>query len=111
MSRVFIVQETVRKNANDELIPAFDLTPAAAFGELITLLPRGSSVMLNAGVVKQQLRAKLRDFSDDDYLLPVGDPTSLGPAFFYAAQANRGRVKQLKWERPTQAYVVVGGEW
>lgn len=96
----------MRKNPQGELIPAFDLTPATAYGELITLLPRGPGVMLNANVVTAQLRNKLKDFSDDDFILPVGSMSAVLLVGMVVAEFNRGRAKALTWNRNAQAYQI-----
>lgn len=87
--RVFIVQEDARKN----------FLPAAEFGELVFILPAGDQVFMNAVPTIRKVRAAMRDFSDDDYILPVGDPIGIGIACVEAARANGGRYKQLKYDR------------
>ena len=107
MHRVFVTQESVRKNNNGELIPMFDLTPAAEYGNIITLLPRGPGVTLNTGLVVQHLKQKLSDFCDDDYILPIGDPTAFMLAALVAGKFNNGKVKVLKWDREIHNYMMI----
>lgn len=87
--RVFIIQEDTRKN----------FLPAAEYGELVFILPEGGQVFMNAAPTIQKVRAAMRDFSDADYILPVGDPIGIGIACTEAARANGGRYKQLKYDR------------
>lgn len=87
--RVFIIQEDPRKN----------FLPAMEFGELVFILPAGEQVFLNAGPTIAKVRTALRDFSDDDFILPIGDPVGIGIACVEAARANDGRYKQLKYDR------------
>ena len=87
--RVFIIQEDAKKN----------FLPAADFGELIFLLPAGDQVFLNAVPTIQKVRAQLHDFSDDDFILPNGDPVGIAIACVEAARVNEGRYKQLKYDR------------
>lgn len=89
MGRVFIIQEDSKKN----------FLPAAEFGELVFVLEGGDQVFLNAVPTIQKVRTVLRDFNDDDYILPNGDPVGIGIACVEAARANGGRYKQLKYDR------------
>ncbi len=88
-SRVFIIQEDPRKN----------FLPAAEYGELVFILPKGDQVFLESAPTIAKVRAALMYFTDDDYILPVGDPVGIGIACTEAARANQGRYKQLKYDR------------
>lgn len=104
---VYIVQEPVRRNrTTGELEAAFDLTPAAAYGDLQILLPPGN-VMLSSKPMTDKLTHALRKFTDDDYLLAIGDPTAYATATAIAAKHNMGRYKLLKWDRESRAYISV----
>ena len=47
------------------------------------------------------------DFSDDDWLLAMGDPAIIGIAFAIAASINHGRVNLLKWDKIERSYYPV----
>lgn len=85
-------------------VPKFDLTPASVYGELEILISRN-----NIGIAAQPLVAELKhllkDYSDDDYILAVGDPVAIGLAIAVSGDANRGRVNILKWDRQTRSYI------
>lgn len=102
MSKVFIVQE-LRRSDNT---PMHDLTPARTYGDLEVLISTN-----NIGIAIQPIVAKLRtalkDFSDDDYLLAVGDPVAIGICTAIASEMNRGRVNILRWDRQTRQYVSI----
>ena len=89
-----------------QAVPDRDISPAREFGELEVLLPLGD-VMLSAGPMTQKLQRKLRNFSDADYLLSMGDPVALMTAGAVAADANCGRFKVLKWDRRLRTYYPV----
>ncbi len=89
MSRVFIIQEDPKKN----------FLPAAEYGELVFILEGGDQVFLNAAPTIAKVRTVLRDFDDDDFILPNGDPVGIGIACVEAARANGGRYQQLKYDR------------
>lgn len=83
-----------------------DYSPALKYGELKLLLPEGNIVLSTQPTVRN-LKRKLKDFSDDDFLLLSGDPVGIGLATAIAAEANRGRVQFLKWEpRECQYYAL-----
>ena len=54
--------------------------------------------------VVRALREKLAGFSDDDYLVPIGDPAIMAAAAAIAASFNHGRVRLLKWDRERRIY-------
>lgn len=105
--RVFVVQEVMKRTEQGQLRRAFDVTPAAVYGDLNFLLGSDASP-LNPAPVVFEMKSKLRDFSDDDVLLAVGDPINIGIAAAVAARANNGRVAMLKWDRETRSYIRIG---
>jgi len=107
MSIVYVIQEPVRKDrSTGHFVSAFDLTPATKFGELRFLLPPGK-VMLTPHPMIQQLRQELRNFSDNDYLLPTGDTLAILAAGAIAGEYNRGNVSVLKWDQKHKLYTAV----
>lgn len=104
---VYVVQQPVRKDLKSgQLVPSMDLTPALEYGELVSLLAPGQVALLPAQMLGA-LRHGLKDFTDDDYLLPVGDPVAIAAASIVAAEFNRGRVKVLRWDGRARAYMVI----
>lgn len=109
MSRVFVVHDARRFDKDKGMmVPPFDLAPAARYGS-VTYLLREPVLGLRAdyAAIAAELRTKLEDFSDDDYLLPVGDTLAIGLAGAFAAAANAGRVRYLLWDRTRREYVAV----
>lgn len=105
-SRVFVTNEPFQRVENGGMQAKFNLTPAAVYGTLEVLVPAGNSLISSVPTVRL-LREKLRDFSDNDYLLPVGDPAVMMAAGAIAAEFNHGRIKLLRWDRIQQQYIVV----
>lgn len=93
MATVYVVQET----------PGRNLLPATKFGEIKILLPPGQIIFSSAPVV-QRLRRELRTFSNEDYLLMIGDPAAIAVAGAMASYINGGRMKLLKWDKQEQTY-------
>ena len=83
-----------------------DLTPAESFGKVEILLPSSQSLLSPVPTIRS-LKEKLRTFSDDDYILPVGDPALISTVAMVAGDINKGRVKFLKWDRGLRKYDVI----
>jgi hypothetical protein len=91
---VYVVQEVKGRN----------ILSAQEFGELKLLLPEGSQVVLSSAPTVRKLKAKLKNFCDEDYLLLIGDPAAIGIACSIACDFNRGRYKCLKWDKIEATY-------
>lgn len=108
---VYIVTEPMSIKDKDgnrlaEPRPLMNFKPASAFGTLEVLVPSGNSMLSTVPVVRK-LRDKLENFNDDDYIVPVGDPTLIIAAGAIAARNNKGRVKVLSWDKETRAYIPI----
>jgi hypothetical protein len=109
MSKVFIVQEPMRRNRNTgEMERMMDLTPAAAYGDLDVLI-KSHQLPLMAAPFIQTLQSGLRNFGDDDYIVPVGSPAAIAFAGAVAAEMNRGQLNLLVWDKQTSQYIKVSG--
>ncbi len=93
MPKVFITQATPH-----------DLAPATVYGELVILLKQAKDQTFAPQPVLRMLKQQLKDFSDQDFLLLVGDPVAMALAVNAAAQVNNGRVKLLKWSKRHERY-------
>ena len=94
---VFVTQEN----------PRVDILSAAKWGDLVPLASPFDQLHINPERVVSQLRRKLKGFGADDWLLAMGDPAIIGVAFAIAADANRGRVGLLKWDKFEKTYYPV----
>lgn len=106
MSRVFVVQNQQRMSAGGDLENKFDMSSAARFGELIYLLSPTARPFTPAPIIKQ-LKEKLTVYSDDDYLLLIGNPCLIGFCVAIASDVNAGRVNVLQWDGRKREYVAV----
>ena len=93
---VFVPQEVMYKNNKDLMVPKFNIYAAEEFGKIEVLLPYGNVSMAPQPMVVK-LRHQLKDFNDDDFILPMGDPAAIGAAIAIASDFNNGRVRLLKW--------------
>ena len=91
---VFVAQEVTDRSGH----LVHDLSPATRWGELEFLMPSGP-VALNPQPMIMELRHKLRNYTDEDLLLAVGDPAVIGAAVAVAADMNQGRVRVLRWDK------------
>lgn len=103
MSKVYIVCEPV---SSKDGVAKMDLSPALEYGELEVLLKHSQSLLAPVPTVRS-LRDKLENFSENDYILPVGDPVLMSTVAMVAGEKNRGRVKFLKWDRLQRRYLVI----
>lgn len=106
---VYAVQEPMRFDRDKgKWTPTINIKSAEVFGP-VEVLVQGRHV--HAAMVTQptiyKMRHALRNFDDDDYLLPVGDPSLVAMAAAMAAKANMGRFKLLRWNRQDKRYDVV----
>ena len=97
MSFVYIIQDFGDKN----------LLPAKKYGDIRILLPANRQIMFSSTPTVRRLRDGLKKFSDEDYLLLIGDPAAIGIATSIASENNRGRFKLLKWDRQEGMYYPV----
>ena len=110
MSRVFIVQNQHRWDTRVEaFVPKFDFTRAEKYGELVSLLSP-TAAPFNPRSILDELRTKLRDYGDDDYLLLIGNPMLIGYTVAIAADINDGRVNLLQWSGSEKGYIAVHAE-
>jgi len=104
---VYVVQERKKFNTiTRELEPVVDITAAAEYGDMVELFTTKQHALL-PGPIVTSLKNTLRNFSDDDYLLPIGNPVLIGIATAMAARQNMGRVKILYWDRDLGRYIVL----
>jgi len=95
---VYVVQKQMRfDDATGELVPRFKtLEKAERFGKLEYLLSP-SAHPFNPDHIIGDLHEKLKVFTDEDYLLLIGNPALIGMATVVASHYNEGRVKLLQW--------------
>jgi hypothetical protein len=105
--RVFVVQEPMSRNrVTGDFEPKFDITPAAVYGDIKIVLPSGGN-MISSAPMTAKMAHEMRNFGEDDFVIPTGDPCAIMAAGHYAAKYNRNRVKVLKWDGRARQYVMV----
>jgi len=95
---VFVVQEP---DASKNILSAMD------FGDIEVVLPARENMMYSPAPTVARIKHALRNFTDEDYLLLIGDPAAIGVAVHIALQNNRQKVKLLKWDKREYRYYPV----
>jgi hypothetical protein len=118
MAKVYVVQQPMRRVSEDDVdrgyygakalgtfVPTFDMTPALEYGDIELLLDSGVFVGIATVPMIRSFHEKLRDFSDDDFLILTGNPVAMGIACAVAAHYNAGAVNILQWDRRQRKYI------
>lgn len=105
MGKVFVVTEPITYRDGIPQ-PLFDISPALEYGELEILTKHNNNMFASVPMVRY-FREKLKDFCDEDYILPVGDPVTIAAVAAVAADINKGYFKILKWDKKQRKYLVV----
>jgi hypothetical protein len=87
--------------------PKYNVLGAQKFGEIITLLPVYSQIILSPGPLTFELRKLLKNFTSNDYLLLSGDPAIIGVVCSIVSDTTNGKYKLLKWDRQEKTYYPV----
>jgi len=110
--RVFIPQIVHRyDHLKHDMVPAFDFSAAAMFGQLTPILSAGEDTAYLC-LITPQICAALADFKEGDYFLAVGDPAVIAICSgVILRQVNK--MNLLKWDRKTQVYfnMEIAPEW
>lgn len=106
MAVVYAVQEPHwRDRATGNWVPKFDLSPCKEFGELRFLLPPHAGHE-EAQAVMRTLYNALEGYTEDDYILLIGNPVLIALTAIAAADAA-DRVKYLQWSGRARCYVPI----
>jgi len=106
-SVVYAPMQPSRYDRDLELwVPTMNLDPAQRYGTLQVLLPPAAG-RVAIGQITDVLRERLKNFSDRDYIVAVGDPSLIVATALIAAAKTGGKVNLLKWDRITSDYIAV----
>jgi hypothetical protein len=95
MPTVYVVSETTTHN----------IASALDYGQIETILPPNAQIAFSVVPTVRRIQRKLEKFSDEDFLLLIGDPSAIGIACAVAASKNNGRFKCLKWDKRERRYI------
>ena len=102
-SKVYIIQNVMRKYP-DGTYRGLDYSQAERFGEVVFLFDGNKQVVMSPQPTIRKLKTVLKDFSDNDYLLLVGDPALIGLTCSVVSSITSGRYNMLKYDRLEKDY-------
>lgn len=106
MANVYLVQQPTRYDHDaGRRVNVHDISSASVFGEITSpLFPHfGASYLTQHDV--HEVRKLLKDYSDDDCILALGDPAAIGLSIALASEINRGKFNVLRWDRNRSEYI------
>lgn len=106
MPKVFIPQVPSRFDSGTNLwIPTVNIKPATRFGDVQIMLPPAAA---RSGIdaCREVIKEAMEDYTAEDYLLALGDPTLYAIAAVYASRKSEGTLRMLKWDRLASNYVL-----
>lgn len=104
MSRVFIAQEPL-KMVRGQAVPRFGMSSLARYGDVYCVFDWGElrDFQDPAPLMPKAIQT-LADFTDDDWIVPIGNPALIAMVIMAASRANHGRVRVLDWMRNPEQY-------
>lgn len=107
MSRVFVPQVPSRFDVSVQLwVPTVNLSPAEQYGEVVIMLPPDAA-RLHVAPLVTAMRERMEDFTEQDYIVAVGDPSLIAAAAVIATHKAHGKLRILKWDRMRAQYIPV----
>ncbi len=107
MNKVYVVQNQHRWDKHQKaFVPKYDFSPAGEYGEMVDLLSPTAAPFRTDSIIAE-LHEKLRDFTEDDYLLLVGNPVLIGISLAIAADYNHGDINVLQWSGKDRKYLPI----
>jgi|TARA_X000001382_G_scaffold130932_1_gene127945 hypothetical protein len=100
-NKVYVIQELPGTTKGE---PKFNIMGVQKYGDIVTLLPEFSQIILSPGPLVFKLRKLLKNYTPDDYLLLTGDPAIIGVACSIVADLTNGKYNLLKWDRQEKTY-------
>lgn len=101
--KVFLPQIVERFDVTKKaMVPAFDFSAAAQFGQLTTILGPEDDVLFLARITPK-IRKALEGFTDQDFLLAVGDPAVIAVCAGIILRRHK-TLNLLKWDRKFRIY-------
>ena len=100
-SEVYVIQEIPGTRIGR---PKINIMGAQKYGDIKVLLREDSQIIFSPGPIVYNLRQKLKDFTQEDYLLLTGDPAIIGLSTAIASDITNGKFNLLKWDRQETRY-------
>jgi len=99
--KVYVIQQIPGTN---EGTPRINILGAKEYGDFVFCLPEKSQIIFSPGPLIFKLRALLKNYTTNDYLLLTGDPAIIGVACSIVSDITNGKYKLLKWDKQERKY-------
>ena len=96
MSKVYLLQDIPLDRETGQ--PKYNIIGAKKYGEIEIMFRALEQMMFSPGPFIFSIRQKLKNFTEDDYLLLNGDPAIIGVTCAIASEITHGKFKLLKWD-------------
>jgi|APGre2960657468_1045069.scaffolds.fasta_scaffold26690_2 hypothetical protein len=107
MPKVYAPQVPSKYDSATKLwVPSINLDPAKQYGEVVVMLPPNAN-RLHINPLIVALREQMKDLTEEDYLIAVGDPSLIAAAACIAVKKTNGLLRILKWDRLSSSYIPV----
>ena len=100
-NKVYVIQELPGTRLGT---PKFNIMGASKFGELVTLLPENSQIIMSPGPLIFKLRKLLNNFTENCLLGGTGTRAIIGVACSIVSDITTGKFNFLKWDRQEKMY-------
>jgi len=103
----YILQEPMKKDfTTGMMVPVMDLRKVIDYGDPVIVLQSGR-ISLTPGPTIDRIYDVMRDFCDDDFIVPIGDPSGITILASVASHINNGKYRLLKWDKTRSEYICV----
>jgi hypothetical protein len=102
MAKVYLLQDIPVDSETGR--PKYNIMGARKYGDIVIMFRALEQIMLSPGPFIFSIRQKLKDFTEEDYLLLNGDPAIIGVTCAIASEMTNGKFKLLKWDRQERTY-------
>ena len=102
MAKVYLLQDIPVDSETGR--PKYNIMGARKYGDIVIMFRALEQIMLSPGPFICSIRQKLKDFTEEDYLLLNGDPAIIGVTCAIASEMTNGKFKLLKWDRQERTY-------
>lgn len=107
MPKVYIPQVPSRFDTSVGMwVPSVNMSPAEQYGQLVVMLPPDAN-RLHVAPLVAAMKEQMSDFTDEDYVVAVGDPSLIAAAAVIATRKSHGTLRILKWDRIRAEYIPV----
>lgn len=107
MPKVYVPQVPSRFDTSVGMwVPSVNMSPAARYGDMCIMLPPDAN-RLHVAPLVAAMKEQMKDFTEDDYIVAVGDPSLIAAAAVIATRKASGVLRILKWDRIRAEYIPV----